>query len=118
MEIIAIRGKAKRKIHARYPFLGGGTNQPPVLSVLYLQVGYQPVAAGKSRVIYAGPTRFPYSLSDNYTRGPTRCPYPLSDENKKRVPHTTRYPEDMTKCWGSKKGKSMVHTAGARQVFK
>ena len=24
-----IRGKAKRKIHARYPFLGGGTYQPP-----------------------------------------------------------------------------------------
>ena len=56
------RGKAKRKIHARYPFLGGGTYQPPVLSVLYLQVGYQPVAAGKSRVIYAGPTRFPYPV--------------------------------------------------------
>ena len=113
-----LRGKAKRKIHARYPFLGGGTYQPPVLSVLYLQVGYQPVAAGKSRVIYAGPTRFPYSLSDNYTRGPTRCPYPLSDENKRRVPHTTRYPEDMTKCWGSKREKGMVHTAGARQVFR
>ena len=29
-----------QKIHARYPFLGGGTYQPPVLSVLYLQVGY------------------------------------------------------------------------------
>ena len=112
-----LRGKAKRKIHARYPFLGGGTSQPPVLSVLYLQVAYQPVAAGKSRVIYAGPTRFPYSLSDNYTRGPTRCPYPLSDENKRRVPHTTRYPEGMTKCWASKRGKGMVHTAGARQVL-
>ena len=35
-----IRGKAKRKIHAGYPFLGGGTYQPPVLSVSYLQVGY------------------------------------------------------------------------------
>ena len=33
-------GKAKMKIHSRYPFLGGGTYQPPVLSVLYLQVGY------------------------------------------------------------------------------
>ena len=32
------RGKAKTKIHARYPFLGGGTHQPPVVSVLYLQV--------------------------------------------------------------------------------
>ena len=113
-----IRGKAKRKIRARYPFIGGGTYQPPVLSVLYLQVGYQPVAAGKSRVIYAGPTRFPYSLSDNYTTGPTSCPYPLSDENKRRVPHTTRHPEDMTKCWGSKRGKGMIHTAGAWQVFK
>ena len=76
-------GKAKRKIHARYPFLGGGTYQPPVLSVLYLQVGYQPVAAGKSRVIYAGPTRFPYPLSDNYRRGLTRCLYPLCLMNTK-----------------------------------
>ena len=76
-----------------------------MLSVLYLQVGYQPVAAGKRRVIYAGPTRFLYPLSDNYTRGPTRCPYPLSDEYKRKVPHTTRYPEDMTKCWGSKREK-------------
>ena len=92
----SVRGKAKRKIHARYPFLGDGTYQPPVLSVLYFQVGYQLVAADKSRVIYAGPTRFPYPLSDNYTRGPTKCPYPLSDEYKRRVPHTTRYPEDMT----------------------
>ena len=113
-----IRGKAKRKIHARYPFLGGGTYQPPVLSVLYLQVGYQPLAAGKSRVIYAGPTRFPYPLSDHYTRGLTRCLYPLSDEYKRRVPHTTRYPEDMTKCWRSKREKGMVHTAGAQQVFR
>ena len=83
-----------------------------MLSVLYLQVGYQPVAAGKCRVIYAGPTRFAYPLSDNYTRGPTRCLYPLSDEYKSRVPHTTRYPEDMTKCWGSKREIGMVHTAG------
>ena len=113
-----ILGKAKRKIHARYPFLGGGTYQLPVLSVLYLQVGYQPVAAGKSRVIPAGPTKFPYPLSDNYTRGPTRCLYPLSYEYKRSVPHTTRYPEDMTKCWGSKREKGMVHTAGARQVFR
>ena len=45
-----IRGKAKRKIQARYLILGGGTYQPPVLSVLYLQVGYLRVAAGKSRV--------------------------------------------------------------------
>ena len=89
-----------------------------MLSVSYLQVGYQPVAAGKSGVIYAGPTRFPYSLSDNYTRGPTRCPYPLSDENKRRVPHNTRYPEDMTKCWGSKRRKGTVHTASARQVIR
>ena len=101
----SLGGKVKRKIHAWYPFLGGGTYQPPVLSVLYLQVGYQPVAAGKSRVIDVGPTRFPYPLSDNYTRGPTRCPYPLSDEYRRRVPHTTRYPEDMTKCWGSKREK-------------
>ena len=36
--IRVISGKAK-KIHARYPFLGDGTYQPPVLSVLYLQVG-------------------------------------------------------------------------------
>ena len=42
----------------------------------------------------------------------------LSDENKRRVPHTTRYPEYMTKCWGSKRGKGMAHTAGARQVFR
>ena len=54
-----LSGKAKRKIHARYPFLGGDTYQPPMLSVLYLQVGYQPVAAGISRVMYAGPARFP-----------------------------------------------------------
>ena len=32
-------GKAE-KIHARYPFLRGDTYQPPVLSVLYLQVRY------------------------------------------------------------------------------
>ena len=74
-----------------------------MLSVLYLQVGYQLVAAGKSRVIYAGPTR---------------CLYPLSDEYKRRVPHTTLYPEDMTKCWGSKKEKGILHTAGAWQVFR
>ena len=89
-----------------------------MLSVLHLRVGYQSVAAGKSRVIYAGPTRFPYPLFDNHTRGPTRCLYPLSDEYKGRVPHTTRYPEDMTKCWRSKREKGMVHTAGARQVFR
>ena len=71
------------------------------------------MAAGKSRVIYAGPTRFSYPLSDDYTKGPTRCPYPLSDDYKRRVPHTTQYPEDMTKCWGSKR---MVHNSGARQV--
>ena len=47
----------------------------------------------------------PGNYTDNYTRGPTRCPYPLSDEYKRRVPHTTRYPEDMTKCWGSKREK-------------
>ena len=35
-----VRGKAKTKIQTRYPFLGGGTYQLPVLSVLYLQVGY------------------------------------------------------------------------------
>ena len=113
-----LRGKAKRKIHAWYPFLGGGTYQPPVLSVLYLQEGYQPVAAGKSSVIDAGPTRFRYPLSVNYIRGPTRCPYPLSDEYKRRVSHTTRYPEDMTKCWVSKREKGMVNNAGARQVFR
>ena len=39
-ENIVIRGKAKKEIHARYPFLGGGTYQPPMLSVLYLQVGH------------------------------------------------------------------------------
>ena len=38
--IAKVRDKAKRTIHARYPFLGGGTYQPSVLSVLYLQVGY------------------------------------------------------------------------------
>ena len=43
---------------------------------------------------------------------------PLSDEYKRRVPHTTLYPEDMTKCWGSKKEKGILHTAGARQVFR
>ena len=37
---LTLRGKAKTKIHARYPFLGGGTYQPPVLSVSFLQVGY------------------------------------------------------------------------------
>ena len=76
------------------------------------------MASGKSRVIDVGPTRVPYPLSDNYTRGPTRCPYPPSDEYKSRVPHTIRYPEDMTKCWGSKREKRMVHNAGARQVFR
>ena len=117
-QLPSIGGKAKRKIHARYPFLGVGTYQPSVLSVLHLQVGYQPIATGKSRVIFAGPTRFPYPLSDNYTRGPTRCLYPLSDEYKRRVPHTTRYPEDMTNGWRFKREKGMVHTAGARQVFR
>ena len=67
--------------------------------------------------IYAGPTRFPYPLSDDYTRGPTRCPYPLSDNYKSGVPYTTRHPEDMTKCWGSKREKGIVHNAGARQIF-
>ena len=41
------------------------------------------MAAGKSTVIYAGPTKFPYPLSDDYTRGPTRCPYLLSDDYKR-----------------------------------
>ena len=45
---LKVGGKAKTKIHAMYRFLGGGTYQPPVLSVSFLQV-----AAGKSRVIYA-----------------------------------------------------------------
>ena len=76
------------------------------------------MAAGKSRVIYAGPTRFPYLLSDDYIRGLTRCPYPLSDDYKRRVPHTTWYPEDMTKCWGSKRKKGMVYNAGAQQAFR
>ena len=76
------------------------------------------MATGKSRVIYAGPNRFPYPLSDDYTRRPTRCPYSLSDDYKRRVPHTTRYPEDMTKCWGSKRENGTVHNAGARQVFR
>ena len=64
------------------------------------------MAAGKSRVIYAGPTRFPYLLSDDYTRGPTRFPCLLFDDYKRRVPHTTRYPEDIIKCWGSKRKKA------------
>ena len=81
-EATFIRGKIN-KIHARYPLLGDGTYKPTLLSVSYLQVGYWLVAAGKSRVIYAGHARFPYPLSDDY---------------KRRVPHTTRYPEDMTKC--------------------
>ena len=92
---------------------------PAARAICFIFAGrYQPVAAGKSGVIYAGPTRFPYSLSDNYTRGSTRCPYPLSDENKRRVPHTTGHPEDMTKFWVSKRGKGMVHIAGAWQVFR
>ena len=61
------------------------------------------MAAGESRVISAGPTRFPYPLSDDY---------------KRRVPHTTRYPEEMTQCCGSKSEKGMVHKAGAQQVFR
>ena len=76
------------------------------------------MAAGKSRVIYAGPNKFPYPLCGDFTRGPTRCPYPLSDDCKRRVPHITRYPEDMTNCWGSKRKKGMVHNASARQVFR
>ena len=48
------------------------------------------------RVIYAGPTTFPYPLSDDYTRGPTRCHTILSDEYKRRVSHTNWYIEDMT----------------------
>ena len=42
---------------------------------------------------------------------------PLSDDYKSGVPHTTRYPEDMTKCWGFKRKQGMVHNADARQVF-
>ena len=76
------------------------------------------MAAGKSRVINGGPTRFPYPLSDDYTSGPTRCLYLLSDDYKSGVPHTTQYPEDMTKCWGSKRKKGMVHNASARQAFR
>ena len=76
------------------------------------------MAAGKSRMIYAGPTRVPYLLSDDYTRGPTRCPYSLSDDYKRRVPHTTRYPEDMTKCLGSKRKEGMVRNTGGRQAFR
>ena len=75
------------------------------------------MAARKSRVIYKGPTSFLYPLSDDYTRGSTSCPYSLSDEYKRRIPHTTWYPEDMIKCWGSKREKGMVHNAGAWQVF-
>ena len=40
-------GARPKKNHARYPFLGSGSYQPPMLSVLYLQVGYLPVATGK-----------------------------------------------------------------------
>ena len=50
--------------------------------------------------------------------GPTRWPYPLSDDHKSGVPHINWYPEDMTKCWGAKRKKGIVHNAGARQVFK
>ena len=42
----------------------------------------------------------------------------LSDKYKRRVPHTNWYPEDMTKCWGSKRKKGMVHNADAWQVFR
>ena len=70
------------------------------------------------KLSYAGPTRFLYPLSDVYSRGPARCPYHISDEYIRRVPHTTRYPEDMTKCRGSKRKKGMVHNVGAWQVFK
>ena len=76
------------------------------------------MAAGKSRMINEGPTSFPYPLSDDYTRGPTRCPYPLSDDHKSGVSHTTRYPEDITKRWGSKRKKGMVHNAGVLHVFR
>ena len=55
------------------------------------------MAAGKCRVTSGRSSSFPYPLSDDYTRGPTRCPYPLSHDYKNGVPHTTRYPEDMTK---------------------
>ena len=71
------------------------------------------MAAGKSGVIYTGPTRFPCAPSDNYTRGPTRFQCPLSDEYRGRVPHTTRYPEDLTGCWRSTREGGVVHNAGA-----
>ena len=44
--------------------------------------------------------------------------YPLSTDYKSGVPHTTWYPKDMTKCWGSERKKGMVHNAGAWQVFR
>ena len=72
------------------------------------------MAAGKSRVSLPDLPGFPYPLSDNYTKGSTRCPYPLSVEYKRRVPHTTCDPEDMTKCWGFKREKGVVHNAGAQ----
>ena len=37
---------------------------------------------------------------------------------KSGVPHTTRYSEDMTKCWGFKRKKDTVHSVGARQVLR
>ena len=37
---------------------------------------------------------------------------------KSGVHHTTWYPQDITKCWGSKRRKGMVHSAGAQQVFR
>ena len=72
------------------------------------------MAARKSRVINIGPIGFPYPLSDDYKRGPTRSCLMTT----KVGPHTTRYPEDMTKCWGSKRKKGMVDNVGARQVFR
>ena len=38
--LLILGSKAETKIHARYPFLGGGTYQPLVLSVSFLQVRY------------------------------------------------------------------------------
>ena len=102
------------------------------------------MAAGKSRVIHrsiGGPTRFPHPLSDDYTRESTRllCVFDRLQDYiknttarvlylctirklsifflKEGVPHTTQHPEDITKCWGSKRRKVMAHNAGARQVF-
>ena len=108
-------GDLREKRHGTYSRCPAGfrTNGHPYL---FLKMGC---------ITLPGTLRISRSVRDLRKRGHgtyCRCPAGFRTNGhpylffKSGVPHTTRYPEDVTKCWGSKRKKDMVHNAGARQV--